>query len=150
MDRGDVYLATVDLPNRATGGGSVPTPKYLLCLRGDPAASSEDDVPILLASTDRRNPGQTLRKFEVGVGVTEGFDHDTVIDCRWPYTLLKSQLPRTAYRFTLPTTTMDKVNIALIVGLQMYQPRPSAAQPAALQPPTPEPPPAAPRPAQPI
>ena len=86
--------------------GRGPTPKYLICLRGGPDCTSETEVPVLIASTDdREDQTQPIRRFKVGVGVREGFAHASIIDCRWPYTLEKSHLPQTAYRFTLPTTT---------------------------------------------
>ena len=118
--------------------GVAPKDKYVVCLRGGPGAASETEVPVVIASTDDRwSPGRTLRPFEVAVGAAEGFAHETIIDCRWPYTLEKSRLPQTAV-FCLPPSTMEKVTIALIPGLQMKgPPRPPAVTSPAVAPPPP-------------
>jgi hypothetical protein len=48
------------------------------------------DVAVVLCSTYRRTDGPRL--YEVLVGTADGFTHDTLIDCRWPYTVNK-QIP---------------------------------------------------------
>ncbi|MGO8864449.1 MAG: hypothetical protein ACLQRH_27285 [Acidimicrobiales bacterium] len=106
MERGDVYLVSVDLPNRTTGVGTVPVDKYVVVLRGGLIAATETEVPVVVASTDRRTPSRGLRPFEVSVGTAEGFAHPTVIDCRWPYTLEKAWLMQGNFRFQLPSATV--------------------------------------------
>ena len=118
-----MYLVTVALPNRnAPGGFLIPTSKYVAVLRGGRAAASELEVPVIIASTDRRVTGQKLRPFEVAVGIAEGFNHATILDCRWVYTLEKSQLPAANHRFRLSDKKMGDVSVALVSGLQMYAP----------------------------
>jgi hypothetical protein len=125
MERGDVYLIPIDLPNRAPSGGVgslTSRNKLVVVLRGGGPTITEDDVPIVVASTDRRKPGQGLRTFEVAVGIGEGFSHDTIIDCRWPFTLEKSRLPQSNFKFRLSGAVMQSVSIALVSGLQMMAP----------------------------
>ena len=85
MNRGDVYRTRLRLPDRTVPGQFADRNKYVVMLRQMPA---EADIPFLIAST--YNPARPPRPFEVLVGVAHGFDHDTVIDCRWPYTLPKA------------------------------------------------------------
>ena len=77
---------------------------------------------MAVASTNRRPAGRAKRAFEVDVGVAEGFQHETVIDCRWPYTMQKSDLSTPAFR--LSAAKMQEVSIALVSGLQMFPPSP--------------------------
>lgn len=114
MNRGDVYLTRFRFPDRAAAGQFVERNKYVVMLRG---VATETDIPFLIAST--HNPARTARPFEVIVGSQHGFDHETVIDCRWPYTRPKSWFDPTEFRFALPLDVMQEVNVALVVGLQM-------------------------------
>jgi len=121
-----VHLISIALPNRvAPGGPPAPTSKYVVVLRGGAATSAEAEVPVLVASSDRRQVGQQLRPFEVSAGMPDGFTHATIIDCRWPYTLEKADLPQDTYRFRLSTAKMAEISIALVSGLQMF---PAAAR----------------------
>jgi hypothetical protein len=123
VERGDVHLIPISLPNRvAPGGNPVPTSKYVVVLRGGVSASAEAEVPVLIASTDRRQVGQQVRPFEVSAGLADGFTHATIIDCRWPYTLEKANLPQSTYRFRLGLAKMAEISTALVSGLQMYPP----------------------------
>lgn len=121
MDRGDVYFATVPLPDRTAGGSAtIPTEKLVVVLRGGAQGATETDLPVVVASTDKRAYGQLPRNFEVAVGAADGFHHDTLIDCRWVYTFQKSMFPPATYRFTLPAAVMRDVSVALVAGLQMH------------------------------
>ena|ERR1035437_6045898 len=125
MERGDVYLIPIDLPNRAPSGGVgslTSRNKFVVVLRGGGPAITENEVPIVVASTDRRTQGQSLRTFEVEVGVLDGFSHETLIDCRWPYTLEKSGLQQSDFKFRLSESVMQSVSVALVSGLQMMAP----------------------------
>lgn len=118
-----MHLISIALPNRVTPGGNpVPTSKYVVVLRGSAAAAAEAEVPVLIASSDRRQVGQQLRSFEVSAGLPDGFTHATILDCRWPYTLEKADLPQNTYRFRLSTAKMAEISIALVSGLQLYPP----------------------------
>jgi hypothetical protein len=114
VNRGDVYLIPLRLPDRQTPGQFEVRNKLAVILR---AADRETDVPFLIASS--HDESQRARAFEVIVGVAEGFKHETVIDCRWPYTLPKTWFERGRYLFTLPERTMRDVATSLVVGLQM-------------------------------
>ncbi len=114
MNRGDVYRTRLRLPDRTVPGQFADRNKYVVMLRQMPA---EADIPFLIAST--YNPARPPRPFEVLVGVAHGFDHDTVIDCRWPYTLPKAWFNAAQHRFTLSPDVMREVSVALVVGLQM-------------------------------
>jgi mRNA-degrading endonuclease toxin of MazEF toxin-antitoxin module len=118
MERGEVYLTTINLPDRAAGHGTVPTPKYVIVLRGGAGSRTEQEVPIVIASTNRRTLGPMRRPFEVDVCTMDGFQHDTIIDCRWPYTIPKSLLSNPTCQ--LSDARMKEVSVALVSGLQMY------------------------------
>jgi hypothetical protein len=114
VNRGDVYRTKFRLPDRKVPGQFTERNKYLVMLRG---VTAETDVPFVVAST--HDPARAPRPFEVIVSTTEGFDHQTVIDCRWPYTLPKAWFNTAEYRFTLSPDVMREVSVALVVGLQM-------------------------------
>jgi hypothetical protein len=114
VNRGDVYRTRFRLPDRAVPGQFTERNKYLVMLRG---VAAEADIPFVIAST--HDPARRPRPFEVLVGAAQGFDHETVIDCRWPYTLPKAWFKAAEYRFTLSPDVMREVSVALVVGLQM-------------------------------
>lgn len=116
MERGDVYLVNLELPNRRTGSGTVIKDKLVIALQGGLAFASMSDVAVVVASTHRSS---STRRFEVLVGVAEGFQHDTIIDGRWPFTIPKSVLANGRYLFQLTPDVMKKVSLALVHGLQM-------------------------------
>lgn len=117
MDRGDVHLVQMALPDRVIGSGTTIHDKYVVVLRG--REPTESEVPVVIASTDRRKPGQPVRTFEVAVGVADGFHHDTLIDCRWVHTIPKRDLSPATHRFKLSQTVMREISISLVSGLQM-------------------------------
>lgn len=121
MERGEVYLVAIPLPDRNNPGRQpVIRQKYVVVLRGGPNSASEAEVPVVIASTDRRR-GRPLRKFEVSVGTAEGFRHDTVIDCRWPVTIEKQRLPAQPSG-CLGRDKQWELSVALVHGLQMVTP----------------------------
>ena len=121
LERGQVYLLTVDLPQQpvadqaGTHGGFETKKKYFVVL----ADSNMRDVAGVYASSKKndKNP----RDFEVEVGVADGFQVDTIIDCRWPYTFPVKWVEETGqHTMTLSETTMRYINAALVSGLQMF------------------------------
>lgn len=111
MRRGDVYKIRLSLPNRSSASGTRDLDKYVVVLQGGPNFESVAEVAVLIASSLRRQGPP--RPFEVHVGPTDGFDHGTVIDARWPYTLPKSQVVGGSYQFTLTESRMYQVSVAL-------------------------------------
>jgi hypothetical protein len=77
MERGDVCLTSVDLPNRPSGVGTAPRRKYVVVLRGGPGSTGEPDAPVAVASTNRRPAGRAKRAFEVDVGVVNSSHRGT-------------------------------------------------------------------------
>ena len=111
--RGDVYLASLVFP-----GDTEPRTKFIVALQSTPGAVPKY-IATVVASSDRRQPGQTLRPYEVGVGAPEGFDHGTVIDCRWVFTLLHADVAAVTPTLHLSSEIMARVDLALFAGLQM-------------------------------
>ena len=120
MNRGDVYKGSIALPNRASGVGYQYRAKYVVILQGGPDFASDTDVAVVVAST-RKNMSP-LRPFEVLVGTAQGFHHDTLIDCRWPYTLTKDIVTSGTFLAQLDDHVMHRVSLALLRGLQMKPP----------------------------
>jgi hypothetical protein len=106
------------LPNRVSGVGTIPRTKYVVSLQGGPEFANQTDVAVVVASTYRR-PARGLQPYEVLVGQSYGFLHDTVIDCRWVFTIQKAEAPPSTFRFRLPQSVMDDISDALVVGLQL-------------------------------
>ena len=115
MDRGEVYRCQITLPARGGGAGGVRT-KWVVVLQGGPDFAANPEVAVLVAST---HSGAPPRPFEVLVGTGDGFVHDTVIDCRWPFTMLKADLLTGTLETTLSTNRMHQVSVALVRGLQL-------------------------------
>ena len=118
MNRGEVWLTNVLLPDRVSRVGRQPVRKFIVLLQGGPRFVSQAEVAVVIASS-LRPPGRRPRQYEVVVGQPEGFQHDTVIDCRWPYTLRKQEVTAGRLLTTLPPGVMERVNVALVAGLQM-------------------------------
>jgi mRNA-degrading endonuclease toxin of MazEF toxin-antitoxin module len=105
------------MPDRQAGRGVAPRRKYVVVLQGGPRFDNAMDRAVVVCSSLRADPSR-LRPFEVLVGQSEGFDHDTVIDCRWVYTVTKASLGSTRYT-RLSLARMNEISAALVVGLQM-------------------------------
>lgn len=115
MDRGDVHKVRMPFPERPDGSGG-PTDKYVVVMQGGPDFERLNDVAVLVCNTQRR----PARPFEVQVGTREGFDHETVIDCRFPYTIPKGTTGFVGPpELRLPPAVMLQVAAALAVGLQL-------------------------------
>jgi hypothetical protein len=103
------------LPDRGPTGadppGTVPRLKYVVVLQEE---SNATDIAVCNSLKAPRRP----RAYEVLVGRSEGFDHDTMIDCRWVFTVQKRHL-RAAEHLPLPRAVMNQVSEALVVGLQL-------------------------------
>jgi mRNA-degrading endonuclease toxin of MazEF toxin-antitoxin module len=116
VNRGDVHFIPLLLPDQNNPGQTVTLEKFVVVLRGGQATNHESEVPLLVAST-LRMAGEP-RPFEVHVDPTPtGFEEETVIDCRWPFTMQKVHVDN--YRFRLPADVMNDVSLALVRGLQM-------------------------------
>ena len=119
MERGDTHLINMPLPNRASGAGTIARRKYVVCLQGGPDFANQTEVAVVVASTFRRQRPMGLRPYEVLVGQSHGFQNDTVIDCRWVFTIQKTEAPPSTFVFRLPQDVMLDVSAALVVGLQL-------------------------------
>lgn len=120
MDRGEVHFIELLLPDWSTGGAElVPRQKLVVALRGGPSVAGESYVPVVLASSDNRTMNEPLQPYEVSVDTSHGFHHDTLLDCRWVFSLAQSRFSPTTFRFSLPDVVMNEVSVALVVGLQI-------------------------------
>lgn len=117
MERGEVYLADVPLPNRRGRTQSHVLTKYAVVLQGGQLFEAAEDVAVVIASTYRGSG--TVRPFEVILDEQDGFDHDTVVDCRWPFTLPKRTVERGEYRLTLGPGRMHEISRAIVAGLEL-------------------------------
>jgi len=119
LRRGDVFVVQAPLVDRRAGTGVKPTPKWVVLLHDDGAFGNATDVALLVASS-LRSVGRQVATYEVLVDQRDGFDHQTVIDARWPMTMLKADIHRGTYKTTLSADVMESVAVALIAGLQMH------------------------------
>jgi mRNA-degrading endonuclease toxin of MazEF toxin-antitoxin module len=115
--RGAVYEIPLDLPDWEDGGyDEVERDKLVVVLRDPGTPRRESYVPVVLASTRRR---EQVARYEVLVEPAEGgFDDETILDCRWVYTL-PWHLFYGEPLFELPLDMMEVVSAALVVGLQI-------------------------------
>lgn len=114
MVRGEVYFCSIALPRRFGSGGVLD--KLVLVLQGGDAFEPYTDVAVLVASSYE---GGAIRPFEVLLGTDEGFDHETVIDGRWPFTLRKSDVLKGKRILKLTEERMHQVSVAIVKGLQL-------------------------------
>jgi hypothetical protein len=114
----------LQLPDRSPAGadppGTVPKLKYVVTLQGGQDFANTSEVAIVVASTlpSSRLANPMARPFEVFVDENHGFDHLTVIDCRWIFTVQQRHL-RIAKHPQLPDHIMREISEALAVGLQL-------------------------------
>lgn len=118
MKRGDIYLTSLTLPNRtpAIAASSSVKDKLLLIMNDGAVIGTAQEVAVLIISTWR---GQAIRPYEVLVGTADGLLHDSVVDCRWPYTLPQSLIRAGRYICTLAPPRMTQVSVATVRGLQL-------------------------------
>lgn len=120
MERGEVHFIEMTLPDWEAGGTTQRTcRKLVVTLRGGAGTSRDSYVPVVLASTDKRTLGQPPAPYEVAVDSAYGFDHSTIIDCRWVFSLPRATFDPTTFLFALPNAVMNEVSVALAVGLQL-------------------------------
>jgi mRNA-degrading endonuclease toxin of MazEF toxin-antitoxin module len=74
------------------------------------------EVAVVVCSTLRN--ARAPRPFEVLVDQRHGFDHETIIDCRWVFTVQMRHL-RTPEHPPLPPDVMQQISEALTYGLQL-------------------------------
>jgi mRNA-degrading endonuclease toxin of MazEF toxin-antitoxin module len=117
VKRGDVHLVQLELPDRTKGSGTSPRAKYVVILQSGAGFDNLPDVAVVVCSSSRK-AGRPIRPFEVLVGPDEGFETETVIDCRWVRTIQKQDVPQTRYT-ELSDVVMDQISAALAVGLQL-------------------------------
>lgn len=112
MARGDVFNVDMPLPDGGTKR------KHVVVLQEGPGFDDSRQVAVVLANSDKRI-GKPTRPFEVRRGVPAGFDHETLIDCRWVFTLARAEVVAGQYLLTLDGDAMDEIDAALKVGLQV-------------------------------
>jgi hypothetical protein len=117
ITRGEVRLVYLDLPDSADPTKTSPKAKWVVALQGGTEFARMRDVAVVVASTNRQQ--RFPRDHEVQVGTADGFDHDTLIDGRWVFTIPQAAFESGQYRCVLSDGVMELVNEALVVGLQM-------------------------------
>jgi mRNA-degrading endonuclease toxin of MazEF toxin-antitoxin module len=120
LERGAVYVGPLELPNREPESGDADAlyetrTKLLVVLQGGARFEWFSDVATVVASSLRTADPE--RPFELYVGTADGFRRNSVIDCRWPYTVPKDLLGRKL--FLLPPQRMHQIAQRLANGLQM-------------------------------
>lgn len=117
MARGDVWAVDLPLPLPAPSTSPTFLTKYVVELQGGRAFEAQRDVAVVIVSTLRR-PGPA-RPFEVYVGQSEGFAHDSVVDGRWVWTVPRVHVRAGRHVATLSEATMGQVAEAIAVGLDL-------------------------------
>lgn len=116
--RGDLVVVHIELPNRRGLSGTLGKPKWVVLLHDERAYRGSDDVAVVVASTWRRGDAP-IAPYEVLCEHGDGFAVPSVIDCRWPFTLLKSEVRAGTHKATLTEARMDDIAVALTVGLSL-------------------------------
>jgi mRNA-degrading endonuclease toxin of MazEF toxin-antitoxin module len=111
-----VYVVRCPLPDRDAGTGYITKSKWVVLLQGEDKFRNAADIAVVVASTWRAESPEHA-PFEVLMGSGDGFQHRSVVDARWPFTLLKKDIRRGTYKTTLAGTTMEAISVALVIGL---------------------------------
>lgn len=114
LRQGDVYKIPFAFPGNEAVDRLAPEPKYVIVLNDDPITAGSNLVAVAVASTKTHD----LRPFEALLGVDDGFDHDTVVDGRWVFTISTTRLDHASFKFALSETRMWEISRALARGLQ--------------------------------
>jgi hypothetical protein len=118
VERGEVHFLTLDLPDWETGGVAThEVGKLVVILRTTQPGDSY--APVVLVSTDNRNLDQPLQAFEVSVGPEHGFHEDSLIDCRWVFSLALVRFNLGTWRFALYPFNLEEISDALMIGLEI-------------------------------
>lgn len=117
VERGEVYMADIPLPNRQGRSQPQIRRKLAVVLQGGQLFAAAEDVAVVISSSDRGTGGR--RPFEVLLDRQDGLDHDTIVDCRWPFTLPKRVIERGELKATLDPGKMHQISVALIAGLEL-------------------------------
>ena len=117
VERGEVYMADIPLPNRQGRTQPQVRRKLAIALQGGVLFEAVTDVAVVISSSDRGTGG--ARPFEVLLDRQDGVDHDAIVDCRWPFTVPKHPLERGEYKVTLSPQRMREISVAIIAGLEL-------------------------------
>jgi len=110
-------MADIPLPNRQGRSQPQVRRKVAVVLQGGELFAAATDVAVVISSSDRGTGG--ARPFEVLLDQQDGVDHDTIVDCRWPFTVPKGLLERGEYKVTLSPERMHQISVALVAGLEI-------------------------------
>src|SRR5690349_10589563 len=110
-------MADIPLPNRRGRMQPRVLRKLAVVLQGGPLFETATEVVIVVASSDRGTGG--IRPFEVLLDQQDGLDHDTIVDCRWPFTLPKRTIERGELKITLGPGRMHEISVAITAGLEL-------------------------------
>lgn len=110
-------MADIPLPNRQGRTQPQLRRKLAIMLQGGELFEAAADVAVVIASSDRGTGG--VRPFEVLLDQQDGVDHDTIVDCRWPFTLPKSVIQRGELKTSLSPRRMHEISVALVAGLEL-------------------------------
>lgn len=90
-----------------------PPLKYAIVIISPQLRQGTEYVPVVIASTKTRE----LRSFEHELGTDDGFDHETVVDGRWIFTISATKLIPSAYKFRLLKPQMKEIITTLCRSL---------------------------------
>jgi mRNA-degrading endonuclease toxin of MazEF toxin-antitoxin module len=110
--RGEVYLCDVLFP-----GDVEPRKKYAVLLQDREKFPNIDQLSVVVGSTLK--PTHKVGPYHVIVGAAQGFKVDTIIDCRWVFTLSKTDVTTGPYLTQLDPLVMQEIAVALVHGLQL-------------------------------
>lgn len=110
LKRGEVYLAEINFVGE---DATTKHKKFVVILQSGKTFSNSDTVPVLVLTTKHLDRMYSTDVFvpPQECGVTKG----AKILANQPHTILKAQLIQ--WKYTLSETTIEKMNVALAVGV---------------------------------
>lgn len=80
------------------------------------AQETDSYMPVVIAQSDK---GFTTRRFEVASPTADGFNVDSVLDCRWVHSLRIEDWRSAEVMFMLPADRMREVDEVIVEGLEI-------------------------------
>ena len=117
MPAKDVFKILLDLPNRSGGLETwTPTKKYILVIRDEP---NETEIAVVVASS--RKSERMIKAYEVDFrSEPQSFPKDTIVDCRWIWTIPRAELGSAQAKFTVGDEKMQEIREAIAIGLNLF------------------------------
>lgn len=118
IERGEVYIMDISCPATIVDPFPNIRRKYIITLQGGPRFANVPQASFLIISSAKSN-STTPYPYQVFLDQTDGFPKPSIADCRWVFTIPRSDILRENYFCKLNDSRMKEINLATARGLQL-------------------------------